>query len=192
MVKSGNRSTFSSLNDPNPVISTNELKYKDSAFTVTGSVAGSILTISNPSQGVNANQRLGDRARLLKCEILGTHYSIASANDQLRMIILQAKGLTPAPTVTDILTVAAPYAPYVYNAREVYDIIDDQLLTVAVGGDTAIHNIKQGFIPKIKDMKFVSGGNTLYNGQMYILLVYFNPAATATAMNFRMWFEDSN
>ena len=149
MVKSGLQNTFSNFDDPIPLVFSNELKYKDTALTVTNSSTGSVSTITLPTQGVGSTNRLGDRAKILKIELLGLHYSIGSQNDQIRFIMFQTKGRSPTPSVTDVLTSAASYAPYVYNARDAYEIVFDQLISVCPGSDNALVNIKQGYQPTL-------------------------------------------
>ncbi len=175
------------------MVFSNELKYKDTALTVTNSAAGSVSQITLPTQGVGSTNRIGDRAKILKFELLGSHYNLGSANsDMIRFIMFQAKGRSSTPAVTDVLTSAASYAPYVYNAREQFDIIFDQLISVCPGSDSSLVPIKQGYAPLISDLKFVTGSNSVYNGETYIMLVSSLNATTASVMNVRTWFEDSN
>jgi len=194
-VKSGtSKLPFDTYDDPRPRIFSNELKYKDTANTIVGSNTGSVVTITNPTQGVGATNRLGDRAKILRIENLGVYLALSPTypQDFMRVILLQAKGLTSTPAVTDVLTVASPYAPYVYNARDVFDIIDDKLYKTVYTADSSCQVIKEAYVPPIKEMKFKSGTNTVYNGQLYMIFVAGSNALSAYNSNVRVWFEDSN
>ena len=193
MVKSGNDG-YAISNDPMPLTLTNELKYVDTTISYgLMSNAGSWTKLTNPSQGVTSTSRLGDRAALIRLELSG-YYNVYGGNaDVIRMIILQTKGLfTSAPAVTDVLSAVQPVSNYVYNARDLYDIIHDEQFTMCPTGDTAIQQRRFSVKPRIRDMKFVSGSNNVYNGQIYLLFLCSNASNASYAMNIRAWFEDSN
>ncbi len=194
MVKSGGRVSYNIRNDPTPIIMSNELKYKDTAWTVLASSAGTVFPIDVPTQGVGATQRLGDRARILKLENVGFIYTNNSGApaDQLRYIVFQEKGKTAGtPAVTDLLTVASPYAPFVYNARDQFEIIHDIIEPLSYNSRQSV-TVREAFVPPIKEQKFVSGSNTLYSGQIYMLIVAANTGNSNYNGNMRLWFEDSN
>ncbi len=156
------------------------------------STTGSWTKISNPAQGTASNNRIGDRAYLVGLE--GSLYlTNGGSNDMIRIIILQTKGLfTAAPALSDILVGTLPTSPYVYNARDLYEVVYDELFSSAPSSDSS--SIVRRFMikPKVHDQKYISGSSNVYNGQLYMLAFNTNTGNVSYTVSLRQWFEDSN
>ncbi len=193
MVKSGNNPSLY-FQDPIPRLIPNEIKYVDSTFTTAPSAAGTWNVFTLPAQGSTAVTRVGDRARIQHLEI-GYHFALSAAglSDSLRWIILQEKGLSGAtPTTTGVLAQANPVSPYTYNARELYEVLHDELFHMAISGDTAIVNGRIIVKPRIQELRFQSASTTVYSGQLYMLLLCYNNTNITESTISRIWFEDGN
>jgi hypothetical protein len=185
---------WSVSNDPNPISLTNEMKYTDTALVGgTVSAAGTWIKLTLPANGTGATQRIGDRAAIVKLELNDFYYMSGSANDMLRVIVLQTKGVqTTAPTTASILVGSAPWSPYLYNCRDLVEILHDSQHDMTTSSDKAVGYLRIGISPKIRDLKFTTGTNDVYNGQIYILFLTFNASNISNQGYMRCWFEDSN
>ncbi len=191
-VKSG-RISYDIYDDPKGFNLTNELKYTDTTISYgLASSAGSWTKLSLPSQGTTSTTRVADRAKLLKVEC-GFQFNVGGNLDMVRVVMLQTKGLfTSPPATTDLLSVAYPTAPYAYNARDLYEIVYDNLMPMSPQGDTAIRAFRVAIKPKIKGMKFVPGSVNVYDGQLYLLVIPATASNINYSANIRTWFEDGN
>ncbi len=182
------------FNDPIPRLMPNEMKYVDSTFTTAPSAAGTWNVFTLPSQGSTSVTRVGDRANIQFIE-LGIHLALNAGglNDSIRWIILQEKGLSGAtPTTTGVLAQANPVAPYTYNARDLYEVLHDELFHMSIQGDTAVMSKRIAIQPRIKELRFQSASTTVYSGQLYMLLLSYNNTNATESTIARLWFEDGN
>lgn len=193
-----NRGKFSRSNtvalydDPIPRMLSQELKYTDTALSFLNvSTAGNFLKVALPAQGSTSTTRVADRAFITSIEFTAFRYSLV--NDGIRLVLFQTKGLqTSSPAITDLFTSSVPYAPYNYNARDLYEIIYDSQSSISSGGDSVVHFYRKSFTPREHEMKFIPGSSNVYNGQLYFLAIAVNATNTNLLGNFRVWFEDSN
>lgn len=120
-------------------------------------------------------------------------YITGTGNDTCRIILLQTKGsVTSAPATGSVLIGASTYAPYVYNSRELYEVVHDEYISLALSGDSAMQTHRWMIKPRVQDYKFLVGTNDLYNGQFYLMFMASNATNIATNGYIRQWFEDSN
>jgi len=181
---------FSAQNDPYVPSYSSELKFIDTNVSAVVSAGGTWTRINLPTQGNTASNRVADRARILCLEHIG-QFNV-SALDVLRLIIIQTKGINLIPpTTNDLLVSPYPVVPYVYNAREIYDVISDDVITMSPNGDTEIVAFKRSIKCKFSEMKFISGTSNVYSGQLYVLAISIG--GTMQQNNtYRLWFEDGN
>lgn len=190
-VKSG-RVSVDKYDDPRSLSINSELKYTDTLISSFVSASGTWTKLTFPSQGVTSVTRVADRAHLMKIEMTGQIFTLGTF-DSFRMIVLQTKGLfTSPPATTDVLASASPLAPYAYNARDLYEILYDDLISISQTGDTAINILRKAVKPKIKNLKFVPGSVNPYDGQVYVLTLCSTSANISHIINLRLWFEDGN
>ncbi len=184
---------YAIYNDPVPIQSSSELKYVDTAIAL-GTVvnnAGSWTKLSFPAQGTTSITRVADRARIVSLEF--SSYINAVAQDALRFILIQTKGLfTSAPATTDLLATANILSPYAYNARDLYEILYDELLPLAPLTQWDPVLMRHSVTMRIPEMKFVPGSTNVYNGQIYLLQICSTGANVGAGHYFRLWFEDGN
>jgi hypothetical protein len=188
------------LRDPKiPKGLTPDLKYVDTfiAYTPVSATTGSITTINWPVYGTAANQRVGDRIRIVNIEwrcqekITGGDYV-----DCLRSILVQENGESVGtPTMVSVLQESGSsvfcYSPYLYNVRNIYTPILDTFDSLSSAGSSAIviHSLARK--PHIPDIRFIAGGNVPYSGALYFLSLADNSsAATALYGVMRVWFLD--
>ncbi len=190
----GRNLPYSVYNDPKPGRNIPlEVKYKSTIYSTPFTAAGSIQAIDFPTQGTTSTSRVGDRCRLIKLDIKGSMFT-SNFSVLNRIIVFQCKGLNPPgspPAVSDILAYARADAPYLYNARELYDIVCDHTWVNCVNGDTQMKLLEWSCDPVIKDLRFASGSTTVYNGQMFFLAIT-NNTGTLPYVNYTLWFEDGN
>lgn len=182
---------YAKINEPIPRIIAPEIKCTDTAINSTISNTGTISTISLPSQGLAFNQRTGDRM-----SIRGFDFSMAytaSASDYVRIIVFQEKGLASAtPTASSILQTVQIAAPVLYNAREQYHILSDELFTMVTGTTSVIRTHRTGLDVPIKDIHFQAASTTTYSGQIWMLALTNTNLSVNETGYLRVWFEDSN
>jgi hypothetical protein len=200
MLKSNNKNRLDKRNnsvaiydDPIPKMLSQELKYSDTAISIVSIPStGSFTKLVLPAQGTTSVTRVADRAYITRIEFTAFRYS-QTLNDGIRLVLFQTKGLqTSAPAVTDLFTAVTPYAPYAYNARDLYEIIYDSQASISLGGDSVVHFYRKSFTPRVTDMKFIPGSSNVYNGQLYFMAIAVNAGCSNLLGNFRIWFEDSN
>ncbi len=188
------KSQYSIRDDPNPIYLSQELKYRDTTWNLSTTNIGVVFPFTMPTQGVGSTQRLGDRATSVRLEVSLTSQLNTSVNsDVIRFVIFQSKGLlTSAPAVTDLLEAVTPISPYLYNARDLYEIVHDDQRSYIAQGDSGIMTERYSLSLPIKDLKFQSTTTTLYSGQLWVLLLGIVPAGVNHVAHCRLWFEDSN
>ncbi len=172
-----------------------ETKYIDTSFAIaTISAAGSVTTFAMPPQGSTATTRVGDRAKIDRIE-LSAQWSVPLTGqpDVVRWIVFQEKGLvSSSPTAATVLTQANPISPYMYNVRELYDILHDEEISLAPSSDSSSVVRRLAIKPRIPDLRFLVNSATPYSGQVWMLqIVYNNTNVTANHIH-RMWFTDAN
>ncbi len=172
---------------------TNELKLIDTPVSIPNiSTTGSWTKLNNATSGTGFNQRIGDRYRTLSIEFQGQIALNAAASDAVRFVLIQTKGtVTSAPVTTTMLVGNNPAAPYVYNSRELYEVLHDEYHSFAIQGDSAIQTRRFALKPRIPEMKLYTGTNDVYNGQLYAMFLCNTLNNTNVVGYFRVWFEDS-
>lgn len=191
MAKSG-RVSYDKFDDPKTLSINSELKYTDTQIQSYVSSTGTWTKLTFPSQGVTSITRVADRIFLAKVEMIGSVFTLGT-QDTCRVIILQTKGLfTTPPATTDVLAAVSPLSHYAYNARDLYEILFDDLLSISPNGDSAINVIRSAVKLKIKNIKFVPGSVNPYDGQVYVLTLCSTSANISHTLNLRLWYEDGN
>ncbi len=173
-----------------------ETKYRDTLISATTSVsnAGTITTFSNPQQGNSSIQRVADRCYIQDIE-LTAQWSVPNTGqaDLLRWIIVQEIGASVSPpTATDILQAASPISPYLYNVRDLYHVLHDELIPLGANSDIQSVYRRFGVKARIPDLKFVAGTSNLYSGQIFMLQITYNNTNVYTTHYHRIWFCDKN
>lgn len=191
MVKS-KRIQYDRYDDPHSLAVNNELKYTDTLISSFVSATGTWTKLAYPNQGNTSITRIADRAQLLKIELSGQLFTLG-VQDAMRVIILQTKGLfTTPPATSDLLQSVSPLAHYAYNARDLYEVIYDDLISICPNGDSSLNIIRTAVRPHIRNMKFVPGSVNVYDGQIYVLTLCSTTANISHIINLRLWFEDGN
>ncbi len=172
-----------------------ETKYKDTSITY-GSIpnTGLVTAFSNPQQGNSSVQRIADRCFVQDLEISATwQLSTVGLPDVVRWIVFQEVGASVAPpAITDILQTASPIAPFLYNVRELYHIIHDELIPMSPGSDTGSVVRRFGLKLREPDFRFVAGTTNLYSGQIFSIQITFNSGNIVGSQENRLWFCDRN
>ncbi len=179
--------------DPKVPMWSSELKYVDTSIPSGTSVSntGSWTKITLPPQGVTSVTRVADRIRLKGLQQCA--YFNATAQDVVRFVIIQTKGLfTSPPATTDLLSSVDPLSPYTYNARDLYEVVFDEMILIGPLSATFPVGRREVLLPRISELKFVSGSSNVYNGQLYALALANNPANAGYHVQWRLWFEDTN
>ncbi len=178
--------------EPIPKPFSSEMKYTDTVIGATSAVSntGSWTKISLPAQGTTSVTRVADRIRSVGIEWKG--YFNCTADDTLRIIAIQTKGVfTSPPATTDLLSTTSPFAPYAYNAKEQYVPIFDRLIPLSSQGDSKQTVIETHIKLSIKELRFIPASSNVYNGQIYFLALVTGATVTNGHI-FRLWFEDTN
>lgn len=193
MGKSNNsRFVVKSYHEPIPKPFTSELKYVDTTIGANSAVSntGSWTKLSFPAQGTTSITRVADRIRGVSIEWRG--YLNCTSDDTVRFIVLQTKGIfTSAPAVTDVLSSVSPFAPYAYNARNLYNIIHDNIFALSSEGDSRQTVLTKDVKLRETALYFVPGSTNVYSGQIYFLFLSVGTTVTNGHI-IRFWFEDSN
>lgn len=114
---------------------------------------GFVGDLTPMAQGVTDNQRIGDEVRVSSIQLRGVVYNdgngvTVDAENTVRLIVFQwhLDSQTQAPGVsgilrpTDLLTVAAPFAPWNETNRHQFRVLVDRQFTLSKNGPNA-----QGF-----------------------------------------------
>lgn len=180
------------LNDPVPKMFSSELKAV-STYTNTGVTNAGVWTkINFPLQGTQSDERVADRVRAVTLEHIGSFTT--SLADTLRIIVLQTKGyFTTVPTTSEVLLGASAGSPIVYNARELYEILADNYISMSPTGDSTVVTFRRYIKVKMPELKFKAGSADVYSGQIYVLAICLSGAGTmAQGNDYRLWYEDGN
>ncbi len=172
-----------------------ETKYKDTVISFAAILnTGTVTAFSNPQQGSTSVQRIADRCYVQDLEISANwQVSTSGQPDVVRWIILQEIGASVSPpAVTDVLQSSSPISPYLYNVRDLYHILHDELIPVAPNAD--ISSVVRRFGLKLRepDFRFVAGTSNLYSGQVYSIMICYNSGNVYCGQNNRFWFCDRN
>ncbi len=184
---------YSRIHDPIGRIVPAEIKFTDFGTNAIVTNTGTIFTLTMPAQGTSSNQRVGDRLHILKLD-MQMYLTLATANsDVVRIIFFQEKGLaSTTPTASSILQSVTPTSQLLYNARDLYHILYDELFGVCVNSSTSIRVVRTGLKIPIKDIHFVSGSTTPFSGQIWALALTSSVSSITMAGSHRLYFEDGN
>ena len=112
-----------------------ELKNLDTASNVYLTSSWQVVPLTNISQGTGAEQRVGNRVRLVKVSVIGAP-NLASAGSSLStmfrfmcVIDKQPKGLAAA-TGLDIMSVASPLSFTLLANAERFEVIHDKFINM--------------------------------------------------------------
>jgi len=169
------------------------MKFIDTQFIA---LTGGANILNLPIQGTTSNDRVGDIIQIENIQIdMHQHLVFGTTTpDHTRTIILQTKGLFGAvpPAVTDVLEPigggVAPWSPYVFNARELFEILYDSEITLSPTGDSNVVQRHAVVKPKIPRLRFELGGGIVYSGQLFLLQISWNGTVVAS-QNIRVHFK---
>lgn len=191
-----------------------EVKHVDGIMNATPVTPMGISTqvCGLPSQGTDFTNRIGRRIKVLKTEINMQYFpnaaGLPAGSSALRCIILfdnEVRGVSPAPTVADILDVTStpPTGTMsLFNANNVrrFKVLHDHMypITNLTGSQAAMMVSCRTMVNKKFEINFTSASATIADvlDNMIWMVVIGDAAASGTtvvnaAMRSRTWYVDS-
>jgi hypothetical protein len=182
------------------VMGTSE-KFVDVGATVTLAVAGAIVDLFLPTQGVGVSQRVGDSAMIKRMRI---HYDVIDAigpSIVTRIIIFQwhPSSAFAVPTVTDILQASAYGSFHEFATCQNYTVLDDCVFTqsaiAASPGSTASQALSRwvDIVPKkgFQSTAIFTPAATTGTNKIYMLRICSVASGATLVYNSRIIYTDT-
>jgi len=174
------------------------MKYKDISFGATLLTTGNVLNLTPPSQGLGANQRIGDSIFIHHVDIVLNFRNEGATSNYMRFGLLSFKGFTPSPALVDFLSpgptlsidVLSLFIPYFKN--NYFKVLWDKLYTTCPNSNTDLVQYRGS-----KRVMMKTTFTPATNFQVSNTLTFFAISDSAVIpsprydIQFRIWFSDA-
>jgi len=175
------------------------LKYRDISFGSNSLLSsGNVLLLTQPSQGLGANNRIGDSIFIHHVDIVLNFHNEGATSNYMRFGLISFKGYFPGPSLSDILSpgpsgsidVLSLYIPY-YNTN-FFNSHWDRLYTTCPNSNTDIVKYR-GTKRIFKKVAYTPGTNSPVSN----VLCFYALSDSAVIpspdyqIQFRIWFSDA-
>lgn len=180
-------------------ISNATMKYRDISFGSNSLLSsGNVLLLTQPTQGIGANNRIGDQIFVHHVDIVLNFHNEGATSNYMRFGLISYKGYFPGPVLSDILSpgpsgsidVLSMYVPY-YSSN-FFNTHWDRLYTTCPSSNTDIVKYR-GSKRIYKKVAYTPGTNSPVSN----VLCFYALSDSAVIpspdyqIQFRLWFSDA-
>jgi len=181
-----------------PQIRNAVMKYRDSIFA-NGNLltSGNVLTLTVPSQGTGANNRIGDSIYIHHIDIVLKFRNEGATSNYMRFGLISFNGYFPAPVLTDFLSPGPSGSPDVlslfipYYKNTFFRVIWDKLYTTCPNSNTDLKQFR-GTKSVRRKTTFTPGTNFIVSNTLTFYAISDSAVIPSPSydIEFRMWFSD--